>query len=141
MIITQEVFTALERHLFEKHPYEACGILLGYLDQHHVIRLLQYIPIPNTAPNPLHHFELDPGIWVKHVLGTANMIGLFHSHPNSSPYPSPEDMESLQQYGTLLKAYLIGSLTYDKKQMELKGYTIQKSGEQLTLNESSLSMT
>lgn len=141
MIITQELFTALEKHLLDKYPYEACGILLGDMDQHQVIRLLQYIPVPNTAPNPLHHFELDPGIWINHVLGTPNLIGLFHSHPNSAPCPSPYDLESLQQYGALLQVYLIGSLTYDKKHMELRGYTIQKDEEKLTLTESSLSMT
>lgn len=70
MIITQELFTALERHLLDKYPYEACGILLGDMDQHQVIRLLQYIPVP--TPHLTHYTTLS---WIRES-GLTMYLGL-----------------------------------------------------------------
>lgn len=142
MIIAQEIFIQMECYLRKQLPNEACGILLGK-SYDNEIRLNEFIPVPNAAAEPLHHFELDPNTWIKHLLGTPDIIGLFHSHPTSYPVPSQADLDSLQHYGSLLKVFLIGSVYPDHKHMILNAYSIQKdeASTLITLAPADLRMT
>ncbi len=72
------------------HPREACGLLLGHGDH---IALAQ--ECTNVAPDPLHHFEIDPAeLIAAHRAarsGGPALIGYFHSHPNGLVRPSATD--------------------------------------------------
>ncbi|GHC82481.1 Mov34/MPN/PAD-1 family protein [Novosphingobium pokkalii] len=72
------------------HPREACGLLLGEANH---IALAQ--ECTNVAPDPLHHFEIDPvALIAAHRAaraGAPQVLGYFHSHPNGLTRPSATD--------------------------------------------------
>ncbi|MFM9282470.1 M67 family metallopeptidase [Paenibacillus jiagnxiensis] len=96
----------LERYVRSCQPKEACGALLGHIEEEQ-LHISEFIPIPNTAVDPYHHFEFDGPAWVNCVMRETALIGIFHSHPTSSPVPSEEDLQHLQLFGAGLTAYLI----------------------------------
>jgi len=97
-------------HAFGALPQEACGILLGQGNLRDAsIRVTEFVPIPNAAEEPLHHFRLEPFEWTRLLLSRRGIIGLFHSHPASSPEPSEEDLAELQTFGGLFSIYMIGA--------------------------------
>ncbi|NMN04324.1 Mov34/MPN/PAD-1 family protein [Novosphingobium sp. SG916] len=77
----------------QAHPREACGLLLG-TGLH--IGLAQ--ECTNVAPDPLHHFEIDPlALIAAHRTARAGgpaILGYFHSHPNGLERPSATDSAS-----------------------------------------------
>lgn len=96
----------LERYVRSCQPKEACGALLGYIEGKD-IHISEFIPISNTAADPYHYFEFDGPAWVNCVMRESALIGIFHSHPASSPVPSEDDLKHLQLFGAGLTAYLI----------------------------------
>ncbi|MFB5266389.1 M67 family metallopeptidase [Paenibacillus enshidis] len=96
----------LERYVRSCLPQEACGALLGYTEGIY-IQISNFIPIPNIAADPCHHFEFDGPNWVTCVMQEKALIGIFHSHPASPPVPSEEDLRQLQLFGPGLTVYLI----------------------------------
>jgi len=106
VIIPSILLHRLERYVRSCQPMEACGALLGHIEGTE-IHISEFIPIPNTAVDPYHHFEFDGPAWVNCVMREPALIGIFHSHPASYPVPSEEDLQQLQLFGAGLKAYLI----------------------------------
>jgi proteasome lid subunit RPN8/RPN11 len=104
--ISSVLLDRLERYVRSCQPKEACGALLGHIEGEQ-IHISEFTPIPNTAVDPYHHFEFDGPEWINCVLREAALIGIFHSHPTSSPVPSIEDLKRLQLFGAGLTAYLI----------------------------------
>ena len=98
----------LIEHTFLHLPQESCGVLLGTAAAGG-IQIEQFIPIRNVAPDPLHTFMFNPAEWVHHALKTKQLIGIVHSHPNSNPTPSSEDVDRLHLYAEMLKVYLIST--------------------------------
>ncbi|MGN7412062.1 Mov34/MPN/PAD-1 family protein [Paenibacillus sp. SAF-068] len=119
------------KHMFLSLPQEACGVMLGETAAGG-IRISRFQPIRNVAPDPLHHFVLDNAEWIRCVFSEPKLIGIFHSHPQSRPVPSLEDMQALPAFAGLLQMYLIGSpdLTNGlRSHMHLNGYQIESSKE------------
>lgn len=104
-------------------PQEACGVLLGTATAGG-IRIEQFHPIRNVAPNPLHAFMLDPEPWIKFCLKADKLIGIAHSHPSSLPVPSQEDLYKLNAYGQLLNAYLICTPSESNTSIVIQSYRI-----------------
>lgn len=124
--MTTKVLDSIRQHAFACLPEEACGVLLGRTSNGNYI-IEEYIPVRNTAPDPRHHFSLDPVTWTSLVLKEPRICGLFHSHPASLPVPSWEDISQLQYFGSLLQIYFIGSPNlYDPNDMNLEAYRIMK---------------
>ncbi|MFC7680832.1 M67 family metallopeptidase [Paenibacillus sp. GCM10028914] len=124
--ITSEVMDLVTEHTFTCLPEEACGIILGNTTEG-TLQLDGYIPVPNRAADPLHHFSLDPEIWTSLLFTEPRICGLFHSHPTSPPAPSKEDLLQLQSFGGLLQVYFIGSpLRFDSKELSLRAYRIMR---------------
>jgi len=83
-------FAEMIGHAYDGYPLEACGLLVGAGD-----RVERFVPCTNEAasariytipPKELLHTELaaeDAGL---------EIIGVFHSHTHSEPYPSPTDV-------------------------------------------------
>ncbi|MCV4232575.1 M67 family metallopeptidase [Virgibacillus sp. LDC1] len=91
-------------------PEEACGVLIGHSSAtSRAVTVTQFIPVKNTAEFPLHSFHLDPVQWTRLVMTEKRIVGLFHSHPYTSPEPSEEDLLQLPSFGGLLQVYAIGS--------------------------------
>jgi len=79
----------LVAHAKREYPNEACGILAG--KESHVEKMYEMV---NTANSRIKYF-MDP----KEQLGVMkdirnsglDMIGIYHSHPDTEAYPSEED--------------------------------------------------
>jgi proteasome lid subunit RPN8/RPN11 len=116
----------LGKHLLTCYPYEACGVLLGAAAAGGM-HIKDYVPMSNVAPDPLHAFVPDPREWVKALYNEPAPVGLFHSHPHSTPWPSPSDFKGLSALGPEFKVYLIGSPGTDKnEEITLRGFHIDR---------------
>lgn len=103
-------------------PNEACGLLAGRIEGEHLsIEHLYYLKNLDQSPE---HFTMDPREQLEAMKDARKrglqILGNYHSHPNSPPRPSKEDIKlALDPKGI----YLILSL----KNLEnpvLKGYQI-----------------
>ncbi len=87
-------------------PNEVCGILAG-----HGGAVQRVIPVENTAADPRHHYTLDARALSRHLPALEreglDLIGFYHSHPDSDPIPSVTDI-ALAAYPD--SVYLIISL-------------------------------
>ncbi|ULO05696.1 M67 family metallopeptidase [Paenibacillus sp. 19GGS1-52] len=99
---------ALGKHLLSCYPHEACGVLLGAAAAGGML-IDTYVPISNVAPDPLHAFVPHPSEWIKALYNVPSPIGLFHSHPHSTPLPSAADLSGLTALGAEFQIYVIGS--------------------------------
>ncbi|MDN4600934.1 M67 family metallopeptidase [Paenibacillus sp. F6_3S_P_1C] len=126
LYIPHSVEQEMSKHMFASLPMEACGVVLGEAAAGG-IRISRFQPIRNVAPDPLHHFSLDDAEWIRCVFNEPQLIGLFHSHPRTTPIPSNEDLRNLPIFAGLLQVYLIGSPDLSPEsqpQMLLKGYQV-----------------
>ena len=83
----------------ETSPREACGLLLGTrTDTGHLVSRLA--PVPNIALQA-DTFRLDPIAWRNKELAASveglEVLGVWHSHPNSNAEPSARDRAGAQE--------------------------------------------
>lgn len=78
-------------HCIGNLPEEACGLIAGQEEKAEAV-----IPIKNVADNPLHHYVIDDNQQLQALKKIDSQgldwIAIFHSHPNSEPIPSLEDI-------------------------------------------------
>jgi len=79
-------------HCLSALPYEGCGLIIGDNSEMKVHRV---VPTPNVANSarlysvdPLAHLKIDRQAEAE---GLA-VMGVFHSHTHTDPYPSPTDV-------------------------------------------------
>lgn len=114
----------LGKHMLTCYPQEACGILLGTAAAGGM-QIDSYVPMSNVAPDPLHAFVPDPREWVRTLYNETALIGLFHSHPHTAPWPSAADIKGLPALGPEFQVYLIGSPGADpSKAPDWRGFYI-----------------
>ena len=76
---------------------EICGALLGNKETQEIKK---YEPLTNVSPTKSCHYIPDPNEWLQTLLKTTfinkkadlDLIGLFHTHPNSAPIASHTDI-------------------------------------------------
>lgn len=98
LLISRSQRTLIERHASACLPEESCGLLLGA--QEGPIRVIrQVVAAANVFEGDRkRHFVLDPSVLAR-VLHRrrahgSELLGVFHSHPESAPFPSKKDEES-----------------------------------------------
>lgn len=98
---------------------EACGLFISTNQRNSID---SFIPIPNVSENPHFEFRLSPQEYIKELHRIENegheLLGIIHSHPNSSAYPSSLDINNWH-YPNL--SYWI----YSIEENMLKGYIIK----------------
>ena len=79
-------------HCLRELPFEGCGLLVGDFATHHVTRIV-------TAENVEHSsrlYAVDPRAVIRTDRAAEadglSIIGVFHSHTHTDPYPSPTDV-------------------------------------------------
>jgi len=106
MWLTSEQAQIIVAHARAEVPREACGLIAGNGE-----RAAEIIPIPNAAADPLRAYTMDERRLVEALTQFESrgleLIGLYHSHPNSDPIPSPTDVKQASYPDT---PYLIVSL-------------------------------
>ncbi len=84
-------------HAEETYPREACGLLIGSESRTGDVVVVDAVPVPNRAADPLRAFRLDPDLGEGgRALASdgpgARIVGAYHSHPDRPPVPSNEDL-------------------------------------------------
>jgi proteasome lid subunit RPN8/RPN11 len=91
LILTEAQLAQIFVHTKAEAPNEACGLLAG-LDQH----VLHVLPAINVAESPTVEYLMDPHDQLHHFQTMEaqglELLGIYHSHPNSPAYPSPTDL-------------------------------------------------
>ncbi len=115
--IPENIFKKIIEHSKNDYPIEACGYLVGINEN--VIDIIKMRNIDESK----EHFTFDPKEQfqaVKYARSKgANLIAVYHSHPNSPARMSNEDIRLAND--TSIK-YLIYSVSEDK----LKCFSIDK---------------
>lgn len=111
----QQVQTIVE-HCIHTLPDEACGLIAGYGELAESI-----IPINNASENPKRHYRMDANEQLKalKLIDSENLdwIAVFHSHPDSAPIPSQEDIR-VAELNTPGIIHLIVSLKHNKSRLQ-----------------------
>jgi [CysO sulfur-carrier protein]-S-L-cysteine hydrolase len=98
-------------------PYECCGLLIGRSGNEDTLAMVTgFRVMRNASSRPGEHFEFDPQEWVELLYKNdpasgraADMIGIFHSHPQAPAVPSEEDLAIQWEF----PVYAILSLEHD----------------------------
>ena len=89
---TKEVFI---KYFKSQAPYEACGILASDKNNNSINI---FYPIPNVSSHPKKHFEFDPQVYINTLYHlderNLHLIGVIHSHPSTSAFPSKVDIKN-----------------------------------------------
>lgn len=105
-------------HCRKSYPDEACGLLAGAAD-----RVTFLFETTNTEPSPVGYF-MDPKEQFRALKEMREkglqMVGIFHSHPQSPAYPSATDV-SLACYDEAV--YVIVSFV-ERERPEVKAFSI-----------------
>ena len=96
--ITEQLLTEIREHGIRDYPYECCGLLLGRFDANRKVVTETY-PISNAREESAkrNRFLITPEELMKgeryarqHNL---EVVGFYHSHPDSPAVPSQYDLE------------------------------------------------
>lgn len=85
-------------HAVRGVPWEACGLIAGPPDSDEGLR---FFPVANAAESETR-YRLDPQQMLDaeaqiHDAGLA-VVGVMHSHPRTSAYPSPTDTTAADDF-------------------------------------------
>lgn len=83
----------IRSHARETPNLEVCGLVVRELDGK-----LIAVPTPNIADNPAESFRIPPVPFLKSKL-SGDLVGYYHSHPNSGVEASPHDIEVADEIG------------------------------------------
>ena len=79
-------------HATEQSPKECCGLIAIINGRR------RYFPCQNIADTPDEHFVLNPVDYTE-VEDKGEIVAVVHSHPTTSPNPSPADRVACEQSG------------------------------------------
>lgn len=126
MRISESFVNKLKQYALAEHPNECCGILAG---KNSTIK--RVYPVTNIYSSP-YRYLMDPQEQFE-VMRDAekrgfDILGFYHSHTNSPPYPSATDVRMALQSGWLNIEYVLLS-TLDKLNPVINSYIITEEGE------------
>lgn len=103
--LPQSVYDAIIAHAREGKPEEVCGIVRG-----EGLTATQAQRAQNMAEDRVIHYEVDTKTLLEFTRYEDEMVGVYHSHPESEAYPSATDAW-IAEYPN--KIYFICSLEHD----------------------------
>lgn len=120
--LPRAIINGLLHHAQQSSITEVCG----FISSKNGIPI-QYYPIANTASTPQRLFAMDPEQQIA-AMRTMREYGeelfaIYHSHPDSSPLPSPTDLRQASYPEAL---YLIISLQ-TRGVLEMRGFRLVKN--------------
>ncbi len=125
--IYKDVITKIWKFTHLKYPYETCGLLIGYKKTATDIYISRLVISPNIADSAKDHFLIAPNLQFsvqKYIRNNPKknieIIGVFHSHPQSPAYPSGTDV----LYGSGFDLFWVISSTQNK---QIKCFFIDKN--------------
>ena len=98
LILTEEQRQILSSEAINKKPNESCALLFGKKDNDK-ITISEIYPAENIEKSPINFTisdeQLIQGYKIAEDKG-LEVIGIFHSHPDSEPYPSETDKKFMK---------------------------------------------
>ncbi len=98
IVLTKEQRQLLSNEAIDKKPNEACALLFGKKDND-IITINEIYPAENIEKSPtnftISNEQLIQGYKIAEEKG-LEVIGIFHSHPDSEPYPSATDKKFME---------------------------------------------
>lgn len=92
LVLAQELCDEMTAHCLHELPMEGCGLLLGTAESPVVRRV---VPTRNAAASS-RLYSVDSGDFLRADRSAEaeglQVIGVFHSHTHTDPYPSPTDV-------------------------------------------------
>jgi len=91
LAMTARSFAEMIGHAYDGYPLEACGLLIGRGD-----KVERFVPCTNEAASArVYTIPAKELLRADREADDAgqSIIGVFHSHTHSEPYPSPTDVE------------------------------------------------
>jgi len=122
IILKKQQLEEIIKHSNKVAPNEACGLIGGIMEDD--IKIVEKVYLLNNIDNSPEHFSMDPKeqfATVKDMRSNGwDILGNFHSHPESPSRPSEEDKRLAFDSKA---SYLILSLM-DKDRPVLKSFKI-----------------
>jgi proteasome lid subunit RPN8/RPN11 len=93
IVLSAAVVRAIREHGAEAYPFECCGALIGYGGT-----VIDVLPLPNTtSEGPRRRFLVSPDDYQAAEAAAASkgaeLVGLYHSHPDHPARPSQYDLD------------------------------------------------
>lgn len=96
--LSHRLHEQIKMHGAEAYPYEGCGLLLGFVENgENVVTAIH--PVDNVWPvqeEKRVRFRIAEDDWrdaeFAAMAGNLDIVGIFHSHPDSAPVASPRDL-------------------------------------------------
>ena len=120
LFLTKEQKQILSTEAINKKPNESCALLFGKKENDE-IKINEIFPAENIEESPINftisNEQLIQGYKIAEEKG-LEVIGIFHSHPDSEPYPSATDKKFMEINPVI---WLIFSVSKN----EFKAYTFE----------------
>lgn len=91
LVFPAQAYAEMIAHAYAGYPLEACGLLVG-----HGNRVVRFVPCTNAAASA-RVYTIPPKELLRAERAAQDdglaIIGVFHSHTHSEPYPSPTDVQ------------------------------------------------
>jgi proteasome lid subunit RPN8/RPN11 len=95
--LTNDALHTVYKDIAQRPHIEACGVLLGTLDEQQNWHVSQAYPLRNIFSSPVY-FEFDPEELLMIELSHPDQIvGVYHSHPTGFARASGTDRENMQR--------------------------------------------
>lgn len=94
ILIAPVLMQAMIDHARAGKPEEICGIVRGVGGDGEELRALEAIPARNVAEERIQNYTVDPKTLLRQFDfedAGERMLAIYHSHPESAPYPSATD--------------------------------------------------
>ena len=130
--MSNEIISQLTKHCMLTYPEEACGLLAGkiqYVENKELYHVNEIIPLENIAEEREKEYLINPHdfIMIEERLSlqrTNSIIGIYHSHPDSSSNPSKRDTD----FAWNKLVYLIIGKIKEEVNREMKAWKISREG-------------
>ena len=98
ILISKDYIDILSKHAKKASPNESCAILLGKIEKDH-FRVKDVLLTKNIENSPVNftisNDELIKG-YQEAEKRKLDIVGIFHSHPDSEAYPSVTDQKFME---------------------------------------------
>ncbi|HTI14742.1 MAG TPA: Mov34/MPN/PAD-1 family protein [Dictyobacter sp.] len=95
LFLTASTLQAIYADSVHRRQMEACGVLLGQIDEQRNWHAQQILPLQNSASSPVY-FEFDPEeLLTVELTYPGQIIGVYHSHPTGYPRASITDKQNM----------------------------------------------
>lgn len=125
--LNRDDLKAIDGHALKNFPLECCGLLLGKFGKN-VIEVKEVVEADNVLGSPVA-FEADAELVFRTIKRAEKsgleLVGIYHSHPNLSPYVSARDSEIMKMWPGV--AWLIVSAV-EERVVERRAYVLKEGG-------------